>query len=111
MKLEDLKDINIEQVAKAIEIDAGETLPEIREALTEVKTGKHGVVHTPDQMAIRQARKQLGLSQPAFADMLHTSVATLRDWEQGRFNPPGSAVLLAQIAVDHPEVIAEYQVA
>jgi len=108
MKLDDLKNIDIEQVAKAIEADAGEELPEIRQSLREARSGKVGATHTPEQIAVRQARRQLGVSQAVFADMLHTPVATLRDWEQGRFNPSGSAVLLAQIAADHPEIIREY---
>jgi DNA-binding transcriptional regulator YiaG len=32
---------------------------------------------------------------------------TLCDWEQGRFNPPGSLMCLVEIANKRPEVIRE----
>jgi putative transcriptional regulator len=35
-------------------------------------------------------------------------VGTGRDWEQGRFAPPGSALLVARLAVEHPEVLRPY---
>lgn len=37
---QELKDLNVEQVAKAIEADAGESLPGLREALAEAKVGR-----------------------------------------------------------------------
>ena len=43
-------------------------------------------------------RKRLGLSQRVFATRFRLSVATVRDWEQGRTRPDGAAgVLLAVI--------------
>jgi putative transcriptional regulator len=37
-----------------------------------------------------------------------TPVATVRDWEQGRFSPPGSALFVARLALEHPEVVRKY---
>ena len=83
-----IKKIDVEKVATAVEADAGETLPDLRQALAEAKAGI-GRVTTPEQIIVRQAREKSGLTQSAFAECIKTPVATLRDWEQGRFAPPG----------------------
>lgn len=54
---------------------------------------------------IKQIRSSYDLSQPQFAAMLGISIATLRNWEQGRRTPRGPARVLLQIAATHPEVI------
>lgn len=104
-----LKNIDIEAVAKAIEADAGEALPDLQQALKEAKAGI-GRVTTPEQILVRQAREKSGLTQAAFADRIATPVATLRDWEQGRFAPPGAAVCLLRLIVKHPELSRELTV-
>ena len=101
-----LKKINIEKVAAAIEADAGESLPDLRQALAEAKAGL-GRVTTPEQILVRQAREKSGLTQSAFAHRIETPVATLRDWEQGRFAPPGGVVCLLRLIVKHPELSRE----
>jgi len=98
-------------VAQAIEADTGESLPDIRQALQEAKQGAVGRVTTPAQVLARQARVQTGLSQAGFARMIATPVATLRDWEQGRFAPPGGIVCLFRLIVNHPELSNELQAA
>ncbi|MCL2345518.1 MAG: helix-turn-helix domain-containing protein [Desulfobulbus sp.] len=111
MKLSDLKNIDVEAVASAIEADAGEPVPDIREALAEVKAGVAGRVTTPEQILLRQARKATGLSQSEFAKRIETPVATLRDWEQGRFTPPGAVKALARLIARHPQWADELAVA
>lgn len=98
--------IDIEAVARAIEADAGEALPELRQALTEAKAGT-GRVTTPEQMLIRQARELTGLTQAAFAARIDTPLPTLRDWEQGRFTPPGAVTCLLRLIINHPELMRE----
>jgi putative transcriptional regulator len=98
--------MNVEKIAKAIEADAGEALPDLRQALEEAKA-RAGRVTTPAQMLVREAREAAGMTQPAFAERIGTPVATLRDWEQGRFAPPGAALCLLRLIVKHPEVTAE----
>jgi putative transcriptional regulator len=56
----------------------------------------------PDVKAIRS---RFGLSQGHFAAMLGISVATLRNWEQGRRAPEGPARVLLQVAARHPEAV------
>ncbi|EXJ14149.1 helix-turn-helix domain-containing protein [Imhoffiella purpurea] len=34
-------------------------------------------------------------------------MATLRDWEQGRFTPPGAVLYLLKITLKHPELLAD----
>ncbi len=52
-------------------------------------------------------RVRLALSQPAFAELLGISVATLRNWEQGRRQPTGAAAILLRIAAKHPTIVQE----
>ena len=100
--------MNIEKVAKAIEADAGFALPDLREALAQAQAGL-GRVTTPEQMLLRQARAKTGLSQQAFAKRIATSVATLRDWEQGRFVPPGGVLCLLRLIDKRPELVGELE--
>ena len=102
--------IDIEKVAAAIETDAGETLPDLRQALAEAKAGI-GRITTPEQILVRQAREKSGLTQSAFAERIATPVATLRDWEQGRFAPPGGVVCLLRLIIKHPELSLELSAA
>ena len=103
----DIKKMNIDAVAAAIEADAGEDLPDLRQALTEAKAGIAGRITTHEQMLVRQAREKSGLTQTAFAERIETPVATLRDWEQGRFSPPGGVLCLLRLIVKHPELSRE----
>jgi putative transcriptional regulator len=99
--------MNMDAVAKAIEDDAGESLPDLRQALKEAKAGMGGRVTTPEQLLVRQAREKSGLTQTVFAQRIDTPVATLRDWEQGRFVPPGGVLCLLRLIVKHPELSSE----
>lgn len=102
-----IKKIDIDAVTKAIEADAGESLADFRQALMEAKTGNVGRVTTPEQILVRQAREKSGLTQTVFAERIDTPVATLRDWEQGRFAPPGGVLCLLRLIVKHPELSRE----
>ncbi len=56
-------------------------------------------VEAPD---VRTIRQQFELSQREFARLLGISVGTLRNWEQGRRAPRGSARVLLKVAAKHP---------
>ena len=104
--------MDIEKTAKAIETDAGMELPGLRQSLADAKAIMAGQavqarLHTPEQILVRSTRAKTGLSQTDFADLIKTPVATLRDWEQGRFPPPGGVVCLLQIIYNHPGLISE----
>ena len=97
--------MEIKDMVKAIEADAGMKIPGLAESIAEAKSGESGRVHTPEQILLKAARNSLKLSQPKFAEWIDTPVGTLRDWEQGRFPVPGAVKRLLQIAVAHPEVV------
>jgi putative transcriptional regulator len=56
---------------------------------------------------VQKIREQYGLSQDKFASLMGISVATLRNWEQGRRKPEGAARVLLRIAAAHPEAILD----
>jgi putative transcriptional regulator len=60
------------------------------------------VVTGPDVQRIRASYQ---LSQDEFAALIGVSVATLRNWEQGRRTPDGPARILLQVAAKHPDAV------
>ena len=58
-----------------------------------------------DAPNIKKIRSGYNLSQKEFATLLGISVATLRNWEQGRREPEGAAKILLQVAARHPDVV------
>jgi putative transcriptional regulator len=63
-------------------------------------------VTTFDPASIRRIRGKLGKSQTEFALMIGVSVATLRNWEQGRRIPEGPAQALLRVAERNPDLVA-----
>jgi putative transcriptional regulator len=51
---------------------------------------------------VRAIRENLGRSQTEFALLIGVSVATLRNWEQGRRVPVGPARALLRVAAANP---------
>lgn len=102
--------MDIEKIAQAIEADAGMALDDLRQSLAEMQAGV-GRVTTTEQLLVRSARAKTGLSQQAFAERIKTPVATLRDWEQGRFAPPGGVLCLLKLIGNHPDLIGELEAA
>jgi putative transcriptional regulator len=58
---------------------------------------------TPED--VQTIRKKLKKSQDEFALMIGVSVATLRNWEQGRRQPHGPARALLKIASENPKAV------
>lgn len=54
------------------------------------------------RLDVRAIREGLGMSQDRFAVYLGVSVATVRNWEQGRRTPRGPARRLLELARDRP---------
>src|SRR5215471_13995480 len=61
-------------------------------------------VGEPDVRAVRQL---YGLSQTRFAALLGISPGTLRNWEQGRRKPEGTARILLRVVAKHPEAVLD----
>ena len=57
-----LKTLDIDKVAAAIEADARQTLPGLRESLKEARDG-HGLAHTPEQIVARRRGRPAGTTQ------------------------------------------------
>ena len=60
-----------------------------------------------DEPDVRSLRERYGLSQPKFAALLGISVGTLRNWEQGRRKPEGSARVLLRVVAKHPDAVLD----
>lgn len=60
------------------------------------------VVSIPD---VKRIREQYQLSQTEFAQLLGVGARTLRNWEQGRREPRGTARVLLRVAEKYPEVV------
>jgi putative transcriptional regulator len=53
----------------------------------------------------KSIRRALGLSQEEFAARYHIPVGTLRDWEQGRFEPDAAARAYLAVIAQEPDVV------
>ena len=62
-------------------------------------------VRPPVPVDVKALRLHLGLSQEAFAVRYGFNVTTLRDWEQGRYRPTGSARVLLTVIVHEHEAV------
>ena len=90
-----------------------ELLNELKDSIRQMKAiekgelapGRVRVVNREN--AVARARVQLGMSQEAFARLLHTPIGTIRGWEQGRRQPPPSARILIRLATKYPEQVLE----
>jgi len=69
-----------------------------------LKPGRVGAFKPADVKAVRAG---LGQSQEEFALMIGVSVATLRNWEQGRRTPDGPALALLRVAARNPKAVAD----
>jgi putative transcriptional regulator len=85
---------------------------EIIEGLQALKAWEKGervlkttTVVLPRAVNVSAIRSDLGLSQEQFARLMGVSVATLRNWEQGRREPHGAARSLLQIASAEPAAV------
>ena len=54
---------------------------------------------------VRAIRKKLDVTQAEFALMIGVSLATLRNWEQGRRLPEGPARALLRVAAVNPKAV------
>lgn len=64
-------------------------------------------ITTFDPADVQAVRARLGASQAEFALMIGVSVATLRNWEQGRRTPDGPALALLRVAARNPKAVID----
>ena len=79
----------------------------MQEAQSFLRTGKlnGGNIHIPADIDAAAIRAKTGLSQTAFAKQIGVSVATLRNWEQGRRVPDGPAQVLLSLLNQDPDIV------
>jgi putative transcriptional regulator len=58
-----------------------------------------------DPADVRAIREKLNVTQAEFALMIGVSLATLRNWEQGRRTPDGPAQALLRVAAANPKAV------
>jgi putative transcriptional regulator len=63
--------------------------------------------HPPATVDVRAIRTRLGLSQTAFASRFGFTVASVREWEQGRRQPEAAARVLLLVIEHSPETVDE----
>lgn len=86
----------------------GEALGEkLLQAVQEMQSGTGARRTKAVSNEVALARLNTGLTQKQFALALGISARTLQEWEQGRRKPSGAAKALINIAMRHPDVIAE----
>ena len=63
------------------------------------------ITHVPTSVDVRSIRKHRGQTQDAFARTYGFSVASVRDWEQGRRQPERAARILLAMIAHAPEAV------
>ncbi|MBE2895737.1 helix-turn-helix domain-containing protein [Pasteurellaceae bacterium HPA106] len=110
MKEQTYKDMNTDDVLRALIADEPELAAqsaELKEAIEQMKRGEYArkmVVHVHP---IVETRNKAGLSQSKFAEKLGISVNTLKSWEQGQRKPSGAAAALIKLLSKRPELVGE----
>jgi putative transcriptional regulator len=59
------------------------------------------------QIDMAAIRRKTALSQSRFAEIIGVSIGTLRNWEQGRRVPDGSARVLLAMLAKNPRIVEE----
>ncbi|WP_051341138.1 helix-turn-helix domain-containing protein [Azospirillum halopraeferens] len=65
------------------------------------------VVHPSGGVSVRGIRAKLKLSQREFAERFGFPLGTVRDWEQGRYQPEASTRTLLFVIEREPDLVAE----
>ena len=90
----------------------GKEFQELLHSIDQARAIHHGErrpgrVFRYEPAKIRAIRMKLGLTQYRFAALLCVSLATLRNWEQGRTAPEGAAIALLRVTEAKPEAVLE----
>lgn len=68
----------------------------------------HGLrIRLPKRVDVAAIRKRTGNSQPVFAGSIGVPVDTVRQWEQGRRQPKGAALVLLAMLEKNPRLVEE----
>ena len=89
-------------------------LAELVESVKEMRAVRRGErkparVTVVEPVHVQAIRRRLGMTQPEFAQLIGVSVATLRNWEQGRRQPHGPARALLKVVAKNPAAVLDAQ--
>ena len=90
--------------------DIGKKVIEGLDEVIAYKKGEKTLKTTEIDMApvdVKTIRQKMHLSQQEFANRFGFPVTTLRNWEQGRRTPEGTAQILLRIIEKYPEVVED----
>lgn len=85
----------------------------ILKGLNEARTFAQGTrvaglkVHQVQPNEIATLRLREGLTQAQFADLLGTSLGTIRKWESGERSPSGAAARLVELLAANPKIVTK----
>lgn len=79
------------------------------EALGQIPPLKRIYVQVEDKTEVQAVRRQLGVTQKQFAELLHINTRTLENWEQGRTKPNEQAAVLIKLVAARPELVKDLQ--
>ena len=76
-------------------------------SVSEYQRGKREgfVTHVPATVDVRAIRKSSGQTQDSFARTYGFSLASVRDWEQGRRQPERAARILLAMIASEPKTV------
>ena len=80
----------------------------LTDAVAHAKGEKSGViVHTVEVPDVRAIRRQLHMSQQAFAEAYQIPLPTIQNWEQGRRHPDAPAAAYLRVIARRPRETIE----
>ncbi len=65
------------------------------------------VIHVPDQIDVKAVRRELGMTQQAFAKRFGLGYDAVRDWEAGRRQPERGTRVLLQVIRKNPKAVED----
>jgi putative transcriptional regulator len=94
---------------EAVAVARGTARPTRVYTVSRLKADEQSIAKPPayTKERIVAIRKQMGVSQPIFADVLNVSTPTVRGWEQGVREPDGPSLRLLELAERQPAALLE----
>ena len=90
-----------EHIARQIAED-----PDAAPDLSDIPADALRVIHPEGGVSVRGIRAKLNLTQRVFARRFGFNLATLRDWEQGRYQPDAATQTLLFVIERDPDLVA-----
>jgi putative transcriptional regulator len=83
----------------------------LHEAISHAKgdgsAARQRIVRVPDKVNVKAIREKLNMSQKEFALRFGFHISSVRNWEQGRRFPEGSARVLLKVIEHSPQTVED----